>query len=59
MIGPKIAKKINRAPTVRVIVISSDHKLLWQDSNKGVGSASTSPESTLHKMIIFVIILFL
>jgi len=49
---PPIAKKINQASSVRVIVISTDHRLLWPDSYKGVGSASKLPESTLHKIII-------
>jgi len=35
----------NKALSVRVIVICSGHKLLWRDSDKGVGWASTQPES--------------
>jgi len=53
---PRIAKKINKALSVRVIVICSGHKLLWRDSYKGVGCTSTSPESVLHKIIIIIII---
>jgi len=37
------------------MVICSDHRLLWQDSFKGVGRAITQDESILHK-IIFIII---
>jgi len=51
----RIAKKINKALSVRVKVICSDHKLLWWDSQKGVGLTSTSPESILHKIIIIII----
>jgi len=54
IIQPQFAKKINEALSVRVIVICSDHKLLWRDSYKGVGCASTLPESILHKIIIIV-----
>jgi len=50
-------KKINKALSVRVIVICSDrHKLLWCDSYKGVGCVSTFPEYILHKIIIIIII---
>jgi len=49
---PRIAKKINMALSVSLIVISSYHRLLWWDSYKGVGLASTLPESKLHKIII-------
>jgi len=45
-------KKINNVSSVRVIVICSDHKLLWQDSYKGVDRALTPNESILHKIII-------
>jgi len=45
-------KKINQAPSVRVIVICSDHRLLWRDSYKGVECALTPDESILHKVII-------
>jgi len=48
----RIAKKINQAPSVRVIVICSDHRLLWRDSYKGVDRALTPDESILHKIII-------
>jgi len=37
-----IQPQINKAPYVRVIVICSDHRLLWQDSYKGVNPALTS-----------------
>jgi len=36
--------------------LHSDPKLLWQDSDKGVGHTSTFPESILHKIIIIIII---
>jgi len=49
---PRIAKKINKALSVRVLVICSGYKLLWRDFYKGVGRASISPESKLHKIII-------
>jgi len=46
-------KKINKALSVGVILICSDHKLLWQDSFKVVDGASMLPESTiLHRIII-------
>jgi len=51
---PRIAKKINKALSVRVIVICSGHKLLWRDSYKDVGCASTLPESILHKIMIII-----
>jgi len=47
-------KKSTKALSVRVIVICSDHKLLWRDSYKGVGHASKLPESILHKIIIII-----
>jgi len=50
-------KKINKALSVRVIVSCSGHKLLWQNSFKGVGCASTSPESILHKIIIIIMMM--
>jgi len=50
---PRIAK--NKSLSVRVIVICSDHKLLWCDSHKGVGHTSPSPESILHKIIILFV----
>jgi len=53
---PRIAKKINNTLAVWVIVICSDHKLPWQDSYEGVGHASTSPESILHKIFVIIII---
>jgi len=52
---PRITKKINKALSVRVIVICRGHKLLWQDSYKGVDRASISPESILHKIIIIML----
>jgi len=51
---PQIAKKINKAPSVSVIVICSDHRFLWQDSFKGVDRASTLVDSILHKIIIII-----
>jgi len=51
---PQIAKKIDNALSVRVIVICSDHKLLWRDSYKGVDRALTPDESILHKIIITI-----
>jgi len=42
------SKKINKDPSVRVIVICSDHKPLWRDSYKGVNRQLTSGESILH-----------
>jgi len=45
---PRIAKKIKQASSVRVIVICSDHRLLWRDSYKGVDHALTPDESILH-----------
>jgi len=45
-------KKINKAPSVRVIVICSEHRLLWRDSYQGVGHTSTSPDSILNKIIV-------
>jgi len=52
--NPGLQKKINKALSVRVIAICSGHKLLWRDSYKGAGCASTSPESILHKIIIII-----
>jgi len=51
---PQIAKIINKALSVRVIVICSGHKLLWRDSYKSVGHASTLPKSITHKIIIII-----
>jgi len=51
---PRIAKKINKIPSVRVTVICGDHELLWWDSYKGVCSASTTPESILHYLITYL-----
>jgi len=56
---PRIAEKINKAPSVSVIVICSDRELLWQDSYKGVGRVPTLPESILHKIIIIIIIIII
>jgi len=53
--NPGLQKKINKALSVRVIVICSDHKHLWRDSYKGVGHTSTLLESILHKIIIIII----
>jgi len=49
-----IPKKINKAPSVRVIVICSDHRPLWRDSDKGTDHASILSESALHYIIIIV-----
>jgi len=51
----QITKK--NQPSLRVMVICYDHRLLQRDSYKGVGCASTLPESILHKIIIIIIIL--
>jgi len=51
----KISQNFNKA-SIRLIVIRSDPKLLWRDSYKFVGCASTLPESLLHKIIIIIII---
>jgi len=37
-------KKIYMAPRVRVIVFCSVHRLIWQDSDKSVDLALTSPD---------------
>jgi len=55
---PRFAKKINKALSVRVMVICSDHKLLWRDSQKGIGRASTLPEAVLHKITIIKLAIF-
>jgi len=52
--NPIFQKKINKALSVRVLVICSDPRLLWQDSYKGVGRASTLPEAMPHKMVIII-----
>jgi len=44
-------KNINKAPSIRVIIICSDHGLLWRDSYKGIDGALTLPESKLLKII--------
>jgi len=54
---PQIAKKINKAPSVWVIVICSGHRLLWRDSYKDVDPALTSDESILHNIITIFIIM--
>jgi len=45
-----------QAPSAKVVIICSDHRLLWQDSDKEVDHASTSPEFKLHQIIIIVVI---
>jgi len=45
-------QKNHQAPSVRVKVICSDHRLLWRDSYKDVDRALTPDESILHKIII-------
>jgi len=52
ILQPRIAKKINYAPSVRVIVICSDHRLLWRDSYKDVDPALTSDESIMYEIFI-------
>jgi len=47
-------QKSNKVPSVRDIVISSDHRLLWLDSDKDVDLALTLPESILHQIIILI-----
>jgi len=54
---PKIAKKINQAPSGREIVICCDHRLLWRDSYKGVDHALTPDESILQKIIIIIMLI--
>jgi len=49
-------KKINKGPSVRVIVVCSDHRLLWWDSYNDVDCAVTSDESQLLKIIIKLIL---
>jgi len=53
-VQPQIAKKINKAPLFRVIVVCSDHRFLWSDSYKSVYPALQWNESTLHKIIIII-----
>jgi len=53
--NPGLQKKINKALSVRVIVICSDHRVLWRDSCKGVDRALKPDESILHKIIIIII----
>jgi len=48
-------EKINKALSGMVKVICWDHNLQCRDSYKGVGCASTLPESILHKIIIIFI----
>jgi len=47
-------QNINKAPSVRVIVICSDHRLLWRKSYKGVDHALTSDKSILQKIIVII-----
>jgi len=51
---PRIAKKINKALSIRVRVICCVHRLLLQDSYRCVGCASTLPEPMLHKIFIII-----
>jgi len=53
---PQIAKKINKALSVRVIVICCDHKLLRRDFDKGVGGASTLHEPNSTRLLLFLIL---
>jgi len=50
---PQIAKK-NNATSVRIIVVCSDPRLLWEDSDKVVDLALTSPEPLLHQIGIII-----
>jgi len=47
-----VCKKINYVPSVRVAGICKDHRLLCQDSFKGVDRALTLSEPILHNIII-------
>jgi len=47
-------KKINQAPSVRVIVICSEHKFLWLDSYKDVDPALTSDESICTRLLLLL-----
>jgi len=51
---PQMANKFNNTSSITVIVICSDHRLLRQDSYKGLDCALTSIESILHKIIIII-----
>jgi len=55
---PRIANKINKAPSVRVLVICNDHRLLCRDSYKCVDHTLTPDGSRLHKIIIIRCSLF-
>jgi len=52
-------KKINKSPSGRLIVVFSDYRLLWGDSDKDVDCGLTLPESVLHQIIIMVYIFFM
>jgi len=54
-LGVAMAEKIVLAPSVRVIVIGSDHRLLWRGSYKGDDCALAPAESILHKIIIIIL----
>jgi len=44
--------RINKVPSIRVIVICSDHRLLWRNSYQDVDLSLTLDESILHRIII-------
>jgi len=48
----QIAKKIHKAPSVRVIVICSGHRLLWRNSDKVFDHSLTSTEFITHQINI-------
>jgi len=48
-------QKIYWAPSVMVIVVCRDHRLLWQDSYTGIDHASRYPKSILHQIIIIIL----
>jgi len=47
-------QNINMAPSAKVLVICSDHWLLWQDSYNYVDHTSTSDESILQVYYLFI-----
>jgi len=52
--NPRWQKELTMVSSVRVIIVCSDHRLLWRDSFKGVDHALTSDESVPHKIIIII-----
>jgi len=55
----RIARKINEAPSVAVIVICSDPILLWRDSPEVADHASTPPETLLPLYCLFFVARYL